>query len=380
MKLLHVADLHGGLVTHSRPDPDTGLPSRLLDVARCWHRAAEIGVEQGVDLAIVAGDTFHQPNPDAASLTLFAHGLRVLEEEGIPTIIIAGNHDRAPHPNRSSVLQVFDDGRDLVWIVERPEVVEVAGVRVACLPSVSRHQLMARRPGLARSEADQVLGDGLVSILGDLRVQGADVLTAHWPVQGAILGNEKDIAILPEPVIPFAELQGPWGYVALGHIHKAQPVGGAEGIAPLGWYAGSIDRMNFGEEHEPKLALVVELNGAVAAVEQHELPARRFVTLDDLAVEDQEFDLEGAIVRLRLSADHAGHVDAIRSELYSAGADVVIGGAEVPREVRSRAEHVTESLGPEDALEAWFDVKGIDEADRPDLRDAAKELAAEAEA
>lgn len=421
MRFLHVADLHGGVQTHSRSDPETGLPSRLLDVARCWHRAAEIACEAGVDVVILAGDTFHTPNPDAASLTLFAgtngfvlshigtdpttsgqcpacrdgrgaqppgqpHGLRLLQDAGIPTLIIDGNHDRAPHANRVSVLEVF--ASDAVRVVHGPEVVEVGGgIRIACLPSVSRHMLMARRPGVTRSQADEMLVEGLVSILGDLRAQGADVLTAHWPVQGAILGNEKDLAIVGEPVIPLAELEG-WRYVALGHIHKAQPIGGAPGIggdapsfarAPLGWYAGSVDRMNFGEEHERKVALVVDIEEArPVEVTQRELPARRFVTVDDVAAEDDGFDVEGAIVRLRLSADHVNHVEAIRAALYEAGADVVIGGAEVRREVHTRAEHVTESLGPAEALEPWFDVKGVEEADRPDLRQAAKGLAEEA--
>lgn len=375
MRLLHVADAHQGLTTHSRPDPATGLPSRVLDVGRCWHRAAEIAVERAVDVVIVAGDSFHAANPDAASLNQFAIGLRVLEVAGIPTLLLAGNHDRAPHPNQSSVLQVFAVG-DLVRVVERPQVVELEGIRIACLPSVSMHQLMANRPGLARSQGVQALVDGLCSVLGDLRTQTPHVLTLHWTIEGSVLGTGRDVQIMGpgEPILPLAEVDGPWRYVAAGHIHKAQALGLGDGLIR---YAGSIDRMSFGEEHERKVVVEVELpgDGHTPVVLEHELPARPFVTLTETLSPDH--DVYGAIVRLRLPHELADHVDATRRAAYDAGADVVIGGAEVEQVTRARDERVTETLGLEEALEAWCDVREVDEAERPDLRQTVKELAEE---
>lgn len=374
MRLLHVADLHGGLLTHSRPDPDSGLPSRVVDVARCWHEAAELGVKEAVDVAILAGDVFQTPNPSAGALTGFGNGLRVLEENGIPTVIIPGNHDRAPHPNQECVLQVFSS--DFVHVVERPEVVEIEGIRIACLPSVSPHLLMAKRQGIARSELVQALVDGLVTVLGDLRTQSPDVLTLHWTVEGSVLSTGRDVQIIGpgDPVLPLAELEGPWRYVAAGHIHKAQAIG------DLGWYSGSVDRMSFGEEHEDKLALLVDVDEKEAHVTPHVLHARRFVTITDqtLDLRPDELALEGAIVRLKLGAEHAGAVDGIRRDAYSAGAEIVTGGAEVTRELRARAEHVTESLGHEEAIEAWFDAKAVPDEERPPLRETAKQIAEEA--
>ncbi|MEX2439715.1 MAG: exonuclease SbcCD subunit D [Actinomycetota bacterium] len=389
MKILHVADLHLGMVTHSRPDPTTGLPSRLLDVARCWRRACEIAAERSVDAVIVAGDIFHGPNPDAAALNLFAEGLRELA--GIPALLIAGNHDRSPHPNRSSVLELFADGEGLVHVSTRPEVVEVGGLRVATLPSVSRHQLMAAREGTSRLAADEAVIESLERVIEDYRSREVDVLTGHWPVQGTVLGGEKDIAIIPEPMLPMASLvEGPWHLAAFGHIHSRQE-------QQLGerWfgYAGSIDRMNFGEEGEEKVAIEWELptTGTRAAARHHILPAREFRTFDfagDDAARlladpawcwDDEAEhiggIEEAIVRIRIS-DVDVEVDqaTIQRSAMEAGAHVALVQVERRRRSPSRNERVTEELGAGDALEEWFETAQILEAERPALRELAKQL------
>lgn len=364
-RILHVADTHFGMVTHSRPDPKTGLPSRLLDVARCWDAAVDIALDREVDAVIVAGDVFHSPSPDAASLNLFAKGLRELQRVKTPTLLIAGNHDRAPHPNQRSVLELFR--WSAVHVATEPKVVELGDIRVACLPSVSRHQLMALYPELSRSEADERLVELLVRIVGELRSFQPHVLTGHWPVQGAILGNEKDIAIVPEPVIPLAELEGPWSYVALGHIHKRQTLVAGETVVA---YSGSIDRMNFGEEHEDKAAVEVDLD--TKTIQPYKLPARRFMALNFHDQGDEGWDVEGAIVRVQdVPAEEAPQLAKL---LYAGGAHVVRIETRVNHVIAPRSERLTEALGPMDALEEFLAVRDVAEEDRPALRDLAKQL------
>lgn len=364
-RLLHVADLHQGLVPKDDPtDPGTGLPSSLVSVARCWHRACEIAEDRRVDLVVIAGDVFHGRNPDAASLNLFEAGLRRLEGAGIPVVLIAGNHDGARVPGQQSVLEIFHDPPS-VYVSVRPEILDVDGLRLATLPWVSRQGLMANRPGISRQDAEHAVVDGLCAVVGQLRAEGADVLTGHWPVQGAVLGNERDISIVPEPVIPSAELEGPWRYVAMGHIHKAQAL--AQGF---GAYSGSIDRMNFGEEDEEKVAFEVDLDLGVSGA--HELPARRFLTL---SATDQEWDpalWPEAIIRVQ-DCDPAA-ASEIRRALLAGGAQLVRIQPRVEREHRPRAETVTEALSETEALEEFLRLRGVVEEERPALRDMAKQL------
>lgn len=379
MKILHVADPHLGLVTHSRPDPATGLPSRLLDVARSWHRTMELAVEDGVDLVVVAGDSFHGRNPDAASLNFFAQGLRQVTD--IPVVLVAGNHDGAQQPGRQSVLEIFHDPPH-VYVSTRPEVLDVDGIRVATLPWVSRQGLLAAHPELPPETAGERFLEGLLRVLGWLRNEKADVLTGHWSVQGAVLGAERDldISITGEHVIPLAELEdGPWSYVALGHIHKRQRLGATDSRI---WYAGSLERVSFGEEADDKGPITVELfEGGGMKVHKHTLAARRFVTYrptDPALPGLEDEDLEEAIVRvqLELTEEQASEIDkaAIMRRFADKGVHQVRLEVDVQREVRARAEKVTAAIGPLEALDEFLAAKDVPEDRRPDVRDAAKKL------
>jgi DNA repair exonuclease SbcCD nuclease subunit len=265
----------------------------------------------------------------------------------------------------------------LVHVRARPDVVDVDGLRIACLPWASRAQLTANSPGISRGAAVEAQTEALERVLDDLRARGADILTAHWSVQGAVLGSEADIAIVgeSEPVLPLSSLEGPWLYAALGHIHGQQ----SGRVGQTAWaYSGSIDRMNFGEEKEPKVAL--EFNSDEPDHKMpHHLPARRFVTIDDATTGPH--DVTDAIVRVRLrrTEDELRELDraALERELLDAGAARVLIQVDVVRPSRARAERVTASLSLEESIAEWFNAADVDETDRPVLTDMAKALAEE---
>lgn len=400
IRLLHVADIHQGLLRHSRPDPATGLPSALLSAARCWRRACEIAVERAVDVVVVAGDVFHDRHPRKDALTLFDRGLRTLQGADIPVIMIPGNHDGAEHPSQQSVLEVFHDPPQ-IQVVTRPGIVEAEGIRFACLPWTSREQLMAGSPDLSRAEADMALQDALVRTIGALRagwVKGAppaDILVGHWSVEGSVIsvggrrtgggGSERDVAMLVgEPVIPLPELDG-FQWVAMGHIHKEQ---GIRLPAPdpvesrlIGAYPGSVDRVDFGEEHERKVALEVQLDtsGVLPDIPTaHELPARRFLSIplddfEDAWREPDRHGIPGAIVRVQATLDEeqADRIDGpmIERRLREAGAHLAYWRPKVERRTVPRAPAVAQAESPHGALEAYLRAKDVPEGDREFLMD-----------
>lgn len=358
MKILATGDIH--------------LDVRGSRSGECWRFACQTAIERGVDAVVLAGDIFHGKNPSALALNEFAVGMRILEEHDVPAIAIPGNHDAALHPGRPSVLEAFHDGQHLTVVTE-PEVREVGGIRIACLPWVSRQRLMALHPELTRAAAEQQLMDALERVLDMLRAAGADVLTGHWSVEGALLGGEVglDMAITGSPTLPVHALQGPWAYAAFAHIHRQQPIPRVT-LPELGGYCGSIDRGSFGEEHYTPSVTIVDL-------EEHEAelvptPARIFRTI----TEASQDDVEGATVRLKLGPDYADHVAEIRAAMFAAGAVSVVGGAEVSREVRTRDQRVTEAISREDAEELWITAKDVSEEERPGLRETAKAIAEEA--
>jgi exonuclease SbcD len=79
------------------------------------------------------------------------------------------------------------------------------------------------------------------------------VLCGHFLVRGVKegmyqLSEQEDVPVEPSDLPSYA-------YIALGHIHKPQQVG-----AHYIRYCGSLDRMDRGEAHDAKQALLVELS------------------------------------------------------------------------------------------------------------------------
>lgn len=368
MKILHAADLHAGLVSHSRLDPATGLPSRLLDVDAAMGRIVELAIERRIDLVVLAGDTFHDANPSAASLALFAARLRELRLHRIPVHVLAGNHDRAPHPRQPSVLETFDDRPIRVAVSTTPEIVDLGGLRVAALPSVSRHEVMASERYATALEGDEAVRDGLRRIVGEFSAyEDVDVLSAHWPVAGALLGGERDIALIPEPMLDQNDLVGPWAWVALGHIHRSQT------LALVGAYAGSPTQMNFGEEGQQKGVWIVDVEDPEAA-EFVEIGGRHFVTLAN--GDEYPPDIEGAIVRVRGSS--VDDEPRIARELEARGVHSFrLIPPERPR-ASARAPELAERLDPRVAFDAWAE-RNVDDDDRERLAGRVEQLLSEPE-
>jgi len=385
MRLVHTADLHFGASAHDWPDPETGISSALLSQERCWTAIVTETLERAPDLAILAGDVFHDRSPSAEALARFARGLGWLKKGGIPVVIVAGNHDRAAIASRSSILEVFDD-RPRVFVITEPEIVDVKGIRVAGLPSVSRQQLAARLAGWSRLEVDEALIDGLRRILDAQRAEGADVIAGHWPVAGAVLGSERDIAITEEPMLSPADLEG-FRYVAFGHIHKRQPILGPPKATPagfqsktferetLGAYSGGIDRFDFGDEGQQKAALLVTIEPTAFYLAGIETPARKLLTVD-LDREDNWTDVADAIVRVRGTTDDAEDVGReLRAALLKDGAALVKLELSVPRKERPRAEAIAAAPGPAEALDLWLDFRNVaDEIERREIHRLAVEI------
>src|SRR5262249_48032847 len=139
-------------------------------------------------------------------------------------------------------------------------------------------------------------------------------------------------------------------YVAMGHIHKHQSLGNHPPIV----YPGSIERIDFGEEHEDKGCVLVELEKGATSWRFHKLAARPFVTVDvdvrnspepqarvATASDRQKPNLASAIARVKVdaTAEQAPllRTDDIQEQLEAAGVFYVAAIAvEVERANRGR--------------------------------------------
>jgi exonuclease SbcD len=104
------------------------------------------------------------------------------------------------------------------------------------------------------------------------------ILTGHFSVSEAKLGSERTVMLGRDVVVLKSALADPaWDYVALGHIHRHQELNG--GQHPPIVYAGSLERIDFGEENEPKGFVVADVSRGHTEWQFHRVDARRFVTI-----------------------------------------------------------------------------------------------------
>jgi exonuclease SbcD len=250
-------------------------------------------------------------------------------------------------------------------------------VQVATAPYPVRQRLLAQDEyrGLPIEELDKALRDivtaNIEAMASQLDPDVPAVLAAHLSVSGATFGSERSVMIGRDAVVLKSALADPaWDYAALGHIHKHQSLN--EGGHPPVVYAGSLERIDFGEEGQPKGFCWVELGRGETTWEFVEVDARPFVTvradvreaLNPLMALQQAtatHDLHHAVVRLilRMRADQEPlvrdrDVRALLSDAYFV--------AGINREVEREARVRLGSLAPEemtdrDLLTKYLEVK-----------------------
>jgi exonuclease SbcD len=388
MKILHFADLHIGVETHGRPDPTTGLSTRLHDFLTAFDELIDTAISEHVDLVLFAGDAYKSRDPSQTHQREFAVRIRRLVESGIAVYLLVGNHDVPNMLGKANALDIFETlGVPQVTVGRRvgTQVVQTRSgpVQVVGVPWPSTAQMLRREDlrGLPLADIDrrleELIVEGIAREADALDPTLPAVLTAHVAMADSIVktASEKFMTIGRFPQLLQSGLSPErFDYVALGHHHCYQVLRERPPVV----YAGSLQRVDFGEEADPKGFILFELDPSralgervdFARVEFREVRARRFVTFDlRLRSDDptaevlkaiERVDVRDAIVRVRLSlnAEQDGRLDdrAVREALT--GAHLVAAFTrEIDRGVRRRmtAEVPPESLTPLEALAIYLE-------------------------
>lgn len=280
IKLLHTADIHIGMENYGRIDPATGINARVMDFLRRLGDIGDYAIEQGVDVFVFAGDAYKTRDPNPTHQREFARRIKRIADAGIPVIMLVGNHDLPAVARRASSIDIFGTLEvPNVIVANREEVWQITcrrgqPLQVATVPYPLRSALLSREQaqGKSLSELDALLQEAMIANIGALAAQVRQrpevpaILVGHFSVSEASHGSEQNIMIGRDAALPRSVLADPaFRYIALGHIHKHQSLnpGGSAGaggdLQPPVIYSGSIERIDFGEEHEPKGFVVAEI-------------------------------------------------------------------------------------------------------------------------
>jgi len=345
IKILHFADAHIDIATHGKHDPETGLPIRAHDFLKALDTIIDHAISEKVDLVIFAGDAYKDRTPSPTFQREWGKRIIRLPQADIPALLLVGNHDISPASGRAHTLQEFDTLQvPKVRVLYKPELlkpVDLWGLQlqVLSLPWVFRSSLVAAL-GLSAVEEDTVYEEiekRLTTIL-QARMEELDpalptVLVGHGSVQGAVYGNERTVMLGKDLVLPGSLVKDPrLDYTALGHIHKYQDLN--PGLHPPVVYAGSIERVDFGEVADDKGFVIAEVEKGNTSYRFVKLNGRAFfdrlvrLSMEDrvmekiLASSPDETEAENAIFRLVIEypRELEGDIDepALRQKFASA--------------------------------------------------------------
>ena len=317
IRLLHIADIHIGMENYGRTDPQTGLNQRVMDFLRRLTDAVDYALDHEIDVVIFAGDAYKTRDPNPTYQREFARRMKRIADAGIPVVMLVGNHDLPAVAQKATSISIFNTldvpntfvgDREKLWQItcRRGQPLQVATV-----PYPLKSRLLADEAlrGQSIDETDALHAadpGGQYPRAGRRGAPAADVpavLTGHFSVQEASQGSERNIMIGRDVAVPRGVLADPaWDYVALGHIHKHQSLNGD--AHPPVIYSGSIERIDFGEEREPKGWVVATVQRGRTDWQFHthyNRPARPFVTIA-VDVREEEGDPTPAVL-----AAIAGH-------------------------------------------------------------------------
>ncbi|MGK5042515.1 exonuclease SbcCD subunit D C-terminal domain-containing protein [Janthinobacterium sp. GB1R12] len=271
MRLLHTSDWHLGQTLHNF---ERGYEhQRFLD----W--LLDTLVAEQVDVLLVAGDVFDNANPSAASqkqLYVFLQQARA-RLPALQLVVVAGNHDSAGRLEAPGPL-LAAHGTHVIGHVLRGDDGQIDLERLLLPLTGSDGQVQAwclavpfLRPGdvpklPAGDTQDAYLG-GIALLyrqLTDLalaRRQPGQAIIAmgHCHMVGGEMSNdsERRIVIGGTEMLPSGIFDTSIAYAALGHLHKAQAVGGQEHIR----YCGSPIPLSFAEVNYRHQVLCLDIDG-----------------------------------------------------------------------------------------------------------------------
>lgn len=275
MRILHTSDWHLGRQFHglSLDEDHDHILVQILAVID----------DERPDVVIIAGDVFDRANPPQSAITRLSQFLTTVRAASDAAIvIIAGNHDSAAQIGAMGVLA--DGGAAIVRGPldedERPLVVSDAHgpVAISALPFAFEYaaRLCFDDDGIG-CPAD-VIRAQLASARKHVAEGMRWVVVAHAFVDGAATSeSERPLTRMVGGIetVSAAAFEGAH-YVALGHLHRPQPVG-LDHIR----YSGAPLAFGFDEEGQQKSVSLIDLaaDGTVTVTEVPLRPLRQVRTI-----------------------------------------------------------------------------------------------------
>lgn len=268
MRILHSSDWHLGqhFMGKTRQAEHQAFTTWLIE--QCAAHA--------VDALIIAGDIFDTGAPPSYARELYNEFIVALRATGTQLVVLGGNHDSVAmlgesksllaHLNTRVIPAVADDLNAQLLVLHNRDGKPAA---LLCgIPFIRPRDVMHSQAGQSAQDKQLSLQEAIhghyqqlyalaeqrrIELGGELPI----IATGHLTTVGASASESvREIYVGALEAFPTAAFP-PAAYIALGHIHRPQKVGGLEHIR----YCGSPIPLSFDEAKQAKEVLLVEFAG-----------------------------------------------------------------------------------------------------------------------
>jgi exonuclease SbcD len=332
MKILHTSDWHIGRALYSRKRYEE------CDAFLSWL----VGLieREHIDVLLVAGDVFDNSTPSNHAQELYYRFLcRVAAAANRHVVVIAGNHDSPSFLNAPKELLKFLNVHVVGYASDPPadELIVLSGpdqepwLIVCAIPYLRDRDIRTAEAGESVEDKERKIVEGIRThyrLVCDAAEQKRTPLKKPIPIVAmghlfAAGGQTVDgdgvrelyigsLAQVRTDVFPASI-----SYLALGHLHVPQAVGGSEFIR----YCGSPLPIGFGEAEQQKSVVLVEFSGNTPTVTN--VPVPRFQELKTLRGDWQTI---------------AGGIDELKARTSNAWLEIVYEGDEIAGNLRERLD------------------------------------------
>jgi len=268
MRILHTSDWHLG-------QHFMGKTRQAEHQAFCAWLQEQVRVHD-VDVLLIAGDVFDTGVPPSYAREQYYRLVVELRDAGCALVVLGGNHDSPAMlgESRSLLAQLGTQVVPSVGVDLAEQVLVLhgrndrPGAILCAIPFIRPRDVLASQAGQSAQDKQQSLQQAIAEhyrALYELASSKRDELgltlpiiaTGHLTTVGASASESvREIYVGSLEAFPTSAFP-PADYIALGHIHRPQKVGGLEHIR----YSGSPIALSFDEARQQKEVLLLEFAG-----------------------------------------------------------------------------------------------------------------------
>lgn len=265
MRILHTSDWHLGqhFMGKTRQDEHRAWCDWLVKTAQ----------EQQADALIIAGDIFDTGTPPSYAREQYNRFILQMHEIGCQLVILAGNHDSVSMLNESKVLVARLNAQVISTVTDNPSEQVLllnkrdgqAGAIVCAIPYLRPRDIQQSKAGQSAEDKQSDLQQAIAThyaqlfakaeaMRSELGITVPIIGTGHLTTVGVNLTESvREIYVGSLSAFPTDAFPA-FDYIALGHIHRPQVVGGIEHIR----YSGSPIALSFDEADQQKELLCID--------------------------------------------------------------------------------------------------------------------------